>query len=102
MRTYKIILQSASDVITNSSSEIYTIKSRVGEKFLRSWWDAKLKELGYAPEDIADDEFIAGRIYEEDGYLVLSYPILCNISEDIFNILSEQFGDKNIKCEYYG
>ncbi len=38
MRTYKIMLQSASDIITNSSSEIYTIKSGVGEDFLRSWW----------------------------------------------------------------
>lgn len=43
MKTYKIMLQSASDIITNSSSEIYTIKSGVGEDFLRSWWDAKLK-----------------------------------------------------------
>jgi hypothetical protein len=102
MRTYKIMLQSASDIITNSSSEIYTIKSGVGEDFLRSWWDAKLKELGYSPKDIADDEFIAGRIYEENGYLVLSYPIMCNISEDIFDILLKRFGAKNVKCEYYG
>lgn len=102
MRTYKIMLQSASDIITNSSSEIYTIKSGVGEDFLRSWWDAKLKELGYSPKDIADDEFIAGRICEENGHLVLSYPIMCNISEDIFDILSKQFGAKNVKCEYYG
>lgn len=59
MRIYKIMLQSASDIITNSSSEIY----------------------------------------EENGHLVLSYPIMCNISEDI---LSKQFGAKNVKCEYYG
>lgn len=62
MRTYKIMLQSASDIITNSSSEIY----------------------------------------EENGHLVLSYPIMCNISEDIFDILLKRFGAKNVKCEYYG
>lgn len=34
---FGILVQTFSDVITNSSSEIYTIKSDIGADYLREW-----------------------------------------------------------------
>lgn len=97
---YIVTLQSVSDVITNSSSEIYSIQTSVGETFLREWWDRKLLSLGYSQEEINTDDSIRGYIYEEDGCLILSYPVMCNIEEDIRSILQAEFGKHNVEAEY--
>lgn len=97
---FKIKLQSVSDVITNSSSEIYTIKTNVGAQFLRNWWNSKLLTLGYTQEQIDEDDSIGGCIYEDgDGYLVLSYSVMCNVDESISAILRAEFGAYNVSVD---
>lgn len=94
---FKILIQSTSDVITNSSSEIYTIKTNIGAQYLREWWDRKLLSLGYSQKEIDDDDTISGYIYEGDGYLTLSYSVMCNVDESISGILRAEFGKYNVE-----
>lgn len=96
---FKILVQTFSDVITNSSSEIYTIKSDIGVDYLREWWDNKLRSLGYSEEEIKNDDTIGGDIYSGENCIVLSYAVMCNVSENILKILASEFGEFNIN--YY-
>lgn len=96
---FEILVQTFSDVITNSSSEIYTIKSDIGVDYLREWWDNKLLSLGYSEEEIKNDSTIGGDIYSDENCIVLSYAVMCNVSENILEILASKFGKSNIN--YY-
>lgn len=96
---FKILVQTFSDVITNSSSEIYTIKSDIDVDYLREWWNNKLLSLGYSEEEIKNDDTIGGDIYSGENCIVLSYAVMCNVSENILKILTSKFGAANV--EYY-
>lgn len=97
---YKIEIQSISDIITNSSSELYTIKSDVPDKQFREMWNEKLRELGFSEDDIFYDETIGGEIYMENGKLYLDYPVMCNV-ENIENYLYEWFGRDNVTADLF-
>ena len=96
-KEFKIKLQSVSDIITNSSSEIYQIKSDIPVYFFRDIWNNILKHWGYSEEEINDDCTISGIITENNGYITLSYDIMCNINENIEEKLVELFGRENVK-----
>ena len=101
MTRFKVNIQSVSDIITNSSSEIFSIRTDVSPETFREVWNKILKKWGYNIED--DDDTILVDIYEESpGELILSYPVMCNVGEDISSILKLIFGSQNITSEYYG
>lgn len=63
MTRFKVNIQSVSDIITNSSSEIFSIRTDVSPETFREVWNKILKKWGYNIED--DDDTILGDIYEE-------------------------------------
>lgn len=70
MTRFKVNIQSVSDIITNSSSEIFSIRTDVSPETFREVWNKILKKWGYNIED----DTILGDIYEESpGELILSY-----------------------------
>lgn len=97
MKKIKIKVQSVSDVITNSSSEIYQIKSDIDVFMFRDLWDDVLTEWGYTKEEIQADDTVGGVIYKEDGYLILSYSSVCNLDQCVFDKLRDIFGNENVK-----
>jgi hypothetical protein len=96
-KEFRVKIQSASDIITNSSSEVYQIKTDIPWLTFREIWDSILRYWGESEEDIRGDETISGTIREEDGYLILAYDIVCNVDGDIFGKLKELFGEENVK-----
>lgn len=96
-KTFKIKIQGVSDIITNSSSEIYQIKSNIPVEFFREIWDNILRNWGYTEEDIESDSTISGHIREENDYIILDYSIMCNINESVEEKLIELFGSNNVK-----
>jgi hypothetical protein len=96
-KIFKIKVQSVSDIITNSSSEVYQIKTNVPWLMFREMWDSILRSWGESEESIKNDETISGIIREEDGYLILAYDIVCNVDHSIFGKLVELFGEENVK-----
>ena len=96
-KEFKVKIQSASDIITNSSSEVYQIKTDIPWLTFREMWDSILRSWGESEEDVRGDETISGIIREEDGYLILAYDIVCNVDEDIFGKLKELFGEENVE-----
>ena len=103
MKKIKIKIQSTSDVITNSSSEVYLVKTNISAQQFREMWDKQLKEWKITEEEFYTPELdftYRGEIYEAgDGWLYLSYDILCNIDQNIEGKLIEWFGRENVKVE---
>lgn len=98
---YYIRIQSISDIITNSSSEVYTVYTDTPVDVVREWFHSILRKWGYSQDDIDYDSTIGGCIYENDfGEVVISYSIMCNINEDIYSVLTATFGERNVKAEY--
>lgn len=98
MNKFLIKIQSASDIITNSSSEIYSIKTDTDIDIVRSLWDQiLLNEYGFE-KDTLEDETIRGKIYrdEETGNIILDYTIMCNV-DNVEDKLKEIFGKDNVK-----
>lgn len=93
-----IKVQSASDIITNSSSEIYSIKTDTDVNIVRSLWDQiLLNEYGFEKDNL-EDETIRGKIYrdKETGNIILDYNIMCNV-DNVEDKLKEIFGKDNVK-----
>lgn len=98
---YCIKVQSVSDIITNSSSEVFTVQTQVDVDIIRDWFYNTLRIWGYSDEAISQDDSIGGWIYErEPGVVVISYGIMCNIEESIEDLLIATFGKENVEAEY--
>lgn len=98
---YLINVQSVSDLITNSSSEVFTIQTGTPAEVIEDWFHARLKRWGYTDEEISNDSTISGNIYQEGpGVVVISYGVMCNINEDIYGLLASTFGNNNVFVEY--
>jgi hypothetical protein len=97
-------IKSIIDVITNSSSECFQIKNtlKLTEDEFREKWDKEIKDLGYFNESGNCiygeylDYTVRGEIYSEGEYLYLDYPVMCNIDQDIKEILENWFGKGNV------
>lgn len=97
-RKFLIRIQSVSDIITNSSSEIYQIKSDITETMFREIWNSVLRDWGYSEEDIENDDTIYGIIRRKDNdYIILDYSIMCNLDFDALGKLRDIFGTENVK-----
>ncbi len=96
-KIFKIRIQSVSDIITNSSSEIYQIKSNIPVYYFREIWNSILRNWGYSEEDIENDCTISGDIREKGEYIILDYSIMCNLDESVERKLVELFGEENVK-----
>jgi hypothetical protein len=97
-RKFLIRIQSVSDIITNSSSEIYQIKSDITETMFREIWNSVLRDWGYSEEDIENDDTIYGIIRRKDNdYIILDYSIMCNLDFDALDKLRDIFGTENVK-----
>lgn len=98
---YCIKVQSVSDIITNSSSEVFTVQTQVDVDIIRDWFYNTLRIWGYSDEDICQDSTIGGYIYESSpGVVVISYGVMCNVDESIYNLLIATFGRENVEAEY--
>ena len=96
-------VQSTSDIITNSSSEVYSIKTDTDVIIVRSLWDQiLLSEYGFE-KDRLEDSTISGKIYrdEETGNIILDYSIMCNV-DNVETKLKEIFGEDNVKEIFWG
>lgn len=87
-------MQSASDVITNSSSETYLIKSNIPEDTFIIVWERILTKLGYN----LDDDTHYGEVYSEEGSFRIEFP-MSNLGEDVLGVLEMFFGKDNVKVE---
>lgn len=87
-------IQSASDVITNSSSETYLIKSNIPEDTFIIVWERILTKLGYN----LDDDTHYGEVYSEGGSFRVEFP-MSNLGEDVLEALEMFFGKDNVKVE---
>lgn len=98
---YHINIQSVSDIITNSSSEVFTIHTGTPAEVIEDWFRAHLKRWGYSEDEISSDSTIRGTIYQESpGVVVISYGVMCNVSESIYDLLASTFGDENVEVDY--
>lgn len=91
-----IKLQSTSDIITNSSSEIFQIKADIPEHTFYGIWTRLLNkfEKGWDQSGLADTYL---GIFEVEGdYIMLRFPSMCNIGYDMREALEELFGEENV------
>lgn len=104
MKRIKINIQSAGDLITNSSSECFTIKSNLPLLLFEDLWNKFLLDHNYIdsehrfikPYNGELEYTIKGETYKDEEGLHLDFPILCNINEDLYDWLSDIFGEENI------
>lgn len=95
---FSLDIQSISDVITNSSSELFLINSGMPDKEFRKILTEKFIANGYTKEELEDESMI-GEIWMEPGNrLHLDFPIMCN-SDIVYGILCEIFGKENVHAE---
>jgi len=107
MKKINIKVQSAGDIITNSSSECYTIKSDLDLAAFDDMWFNFLLEHHYINEEgtfIGEYPELAetylGNIYKDEDGLHLDFPVLCNINEDLSEWLSNIFGAENVTFDW--
>lgn len=84
---YIINIQSMIDLITNSSSEVYTIHTTASADVVRDLLDKQLKLWGY-PEN--SDDTIRGDVYEENGNIIVYY-WMCNVEENLLEFFKNIF-----------
>ena len=85
-------IQSMSDVITNSSSELYTVRG-VDRWDLEDAFREQLKEWGYVPGDYDCGTFDFSCFTNDDGTVEFGYCVICNVNEDIEEWLKATFGE---------
>lgn len=96
-----IKLQSVSDIITNSSSECYTIKSRIEETQLREILDKQLAEWGYEREENGGFSGVYDYwIHREGKYILVNWSVMCNVSENLVDFFRSIFGKDSVWVEY--
>lgn len=94
---FRLNIQSISDIITNSSSEVFTIYTTMSDSDFREWWSEVLEQLGYTRDEIEGNVTIGGIVYQEgSNEIELSYSGMCNVSDDIGSILRSEFGKNNV------
>lgn len=98
---YVIDIQSVSDLITNSSSESFTIYTTAPVDVVREWFYSALRKWGYTDEEIDEDSSIGGHVHGYNGKVIIDYNIMCNVNESIYDLLAETFGAHNVKSEYF-
>ena len=96
-KKFAIKIQSLSDIITNSSSEVYRVKTDIETWMFDDIWNKVLKDWGYSDEEIRDDSTISGYIHREGDYIILDYSIMCNLDFSAEEKLNEIFGKENVK-----
>nr|DAN43791.1 MAG TPA: hypothetical protein [Caudoviricetes sp.] len=89
--------QSVSDIITNSSSETFIIQTSLTEYAFTEIWENILTELGY---DLKDDTYYGSIRQNYKGFIVVDFPIICNLDEDVVRELYKYFGENNVEIEY--
>lgn len=102
MKHPAIKIQSFSDIITNSSSEIFIINTPMSKDKFENWWRKTLKE--YEPwyrESLTnkywhntDDTF--GVVEEKNGGIEVGYPVICNVGQEARKQLENKFGKENV------
>lgn len=98
---YRISIQSVSDIITNSSSEVFTVHTGTPAEVIADWFRTRLRRWGYSEDEIRGDDTIGGHIYQEKpGVVVISYSVMCNVGEDIYSLLAATFGHENVQADY--
>lgn len=91
-----IKIQSFSDIITNSSSELFTIKTNMSARAFRDIWNRYLDKRGYN-HYFGGYETYHGHIDEEEpGVLTLEYPDMCNLEREDYEWLEKLFGEENV------
>ena len=80
---YCINVQSVSDIITNSSSEVFTVHTGTPAEVIEDWFHTRLKRWGYSEEEIDGDSTIRGNIYQQSPGVVsnLIWSLCANVSE---------------------
>lgn len=87
-----IKIKSITDVITNSSSEVYLIRTDKSIDEFKKLWRDILLEIGEDP----DDETIFGVWFDKfDSGIQLAYPVMSNL-EHSEELLIRLFGKDNI------
>lgn len=101
MEAITIKLQSVSDIITNSSSEIFQIKAEMPEHTFYGIWTRLLNkyEKGWNHSGIKDTYL--GYFEVENEYIILRFPSMCNIGYDMREALEELFGKGNVQYLSY-
>jgi len=92
----QIKVQSYSDIITNSSSELFTIKTDLSWFEFETMWEEALRIRGYD----TDDETHHGTIYydeDRNNIITINFPVMCNLNNDMYEWLNYTFGRINIK-----
>lgn len=97
---YYIKIQSVNDLITNSSSEVFTVHTGTPAEVIADWFHNYLRRWGYSEDEIFGDDTIGGHIYQkEPGVVVISYSVICNVNEDIHSLLADTFGYENVQAD---
>ncbi len=90
------------DVITNSSSECFSIKTDLNSSEVREKWleflESFPEENGTRQESRWSYIFDGFDVYEVDDRVYIDYPILCNV-EDPYLKLCDLFGSDKVKDE---
>lgn len=98
---YTINIQSISDIITNSSSETFTIRTDTPVEVVREWFYNALRKWGYSDEEIEEDSSIGGDVHGYNGKVHIDYNVMCNVNESIYDLLAETFGAHNVESNYF-
>ena len=106
-------IRSISDVITNSSDEVYAVRTQLPPEVVGKMWYEFLESCNGNPgEDYGtqDDPNWSG-VYDATireqvpGVITIDYPVLCNV-ENFRSKLEELFGESNvidgIESDYWG
>lgn len=95
------MIQSFSDIITNWSSEIFMIKTKLDlEDFTEAWKEILREYCCWYKEDAEDREFyidnddILGYISETRNGIEINFPVICNVTSEAREELERQFGKK--------
>lgn len=97
-----IKIKSKTDVITNSSSESYIIKTSLKTfEVKRIFYDylEKTGEYGTEWEPACTGVFDAYFEQIDDDHVFVDYSVLCNL-DDCERILGELFGKENVEYKY--
>ena len=95
-------IKSKIDIITNSSSECFSVKNQGSTFEVASRW-YKFLEDNYkddygTPDNPRYSCVYDAYFYEEDGRIFVDYSALCNI-DDAYEKMVECFGKDNVKDE---
>lgn len=104
MKHIIVNLQSFSDIITNSSSELFTINSNMDLDRVKELWEklARKHESWAFKKDSHwnGDTVIPDSIEIEDGKIVANFFCMCNIGDEMREELEQIFGEENVKYSY--